>query len=85
MRGPMSAFRDLRVSAKLALSFGLVLLLALVIGLVGVNQLGAAQDRLRGMYRDSSRPSTGSAWSTPPTSRPAGSCSTMRSPPPRPR
>ncbi|MFI5840274.1 methyl-accepting chemotaxis protein [Catenuloplanes sp. NPDC051500] len=49
----MTAFRNLRVAAKLAVSFAVVLLLSLVIGLVGVLQLRQAQDRLQGMYRDS--------------------------------
>ncbi len=53
MRGPVAAFRDLRVAGKLALSFTVVLLLSLVIGLVGMVELRHAQDRLQGMYRDS--------------------------------
>ncbi len=53
MTGPVAAFRNLRVAGKLALSFTVVLLLALVIGLVGMVQLRQAQDRLQGMYRDS--------------------------------
>ena len=49
----MSGFRDMRISAKLLVLVSVVCSLLLVVGLVGVTQLGTAQDRLKGMYRDS--------------------------------
>jgi methyl-accepting chemotaxis protein len=49
----LSGFRDLRISAKLLVLVSVVCSLLLGVGLVGVVQLGTAQDRLKGMYRDS--------------------------------
>jgi methyl-accepting chemotaxis protein len=48
-----SRFRDLRVSAKLLVLVSVICSLLLAVGLVGVLQLGTAQDRLKVMYRDS--------------------------------
>jgi methyl-accepting chemotaxis protein len=48
-----SGFRDMRISGKLMVLVSVVCSLLLAIGLVGAFQLGAAQDRLKAMYRDS--------------------------------
>ena len=49
----LSGFRDIRISAKLSVLVSVMCSLLLAVGLMGVLQLGTAQDRLKGMYRDS--------------------------------
>ena len=52
-RGPVARFRDLATARKLLAGFLVVVLLMIAVGAVGISRLGAAQDRLDGMYRDS--------------------------------
>jgi methyl-accepting chemotaxis protein len=49
----VAGFRDMRISGKLSVLVSVMCSLLLAVGLVGVIQLGTAQDRLKGMYRDS--------------------------------
>jgi methyl-accepting chemotaxis protein len=48
--GPLTWFRDLRVAAKLLISFGIVCLLTILVGVVGVMQLAQAQERMKQIY-----------------------------------
>jgi len=49
-RGPLSQLKNLRVAGKLVFSFAIVCALAVVIGVIGVFQVQAANDRMKGMY-----------------------------------
>ncbi|MFC7534166.1 methyl-accepting chemotaxis protein [Actinoplanes sp. GCM10030250] len=49
-RGLLSPVKDLRVAAKLFLSFAVVCALAVIIGVVGVLQVRAANDRMKELY-----------------------------------
>src|SRR5437764_12847821 len=53
----MNLFRDLRVSAKLLSGFGVVAVMIVIVGWLGVHNLGVLDDRIKEMFEEEFQPS----------------------------